>query len=95
MVTVVLVVTVLLVAVKLALAAPALTVTLAGTVAALVLLLERVTTAPPAGAPLVKVTVPCELTPPATVVGLSVIDDSEAGAGCGVTVSVAVRFTPL
>jgi hypothetical protein len=43
--------------VKAALVAPAATVTLAGTVAA-VLLLERFTSAPPAGAALVRVTVP-------------------------------------
>jgi hypothetical protein len=49
---------------------PAATVTLAGTVAAAVLLLERVTTAPPVGAAPLSVTVPVELFPPTTVVGL-------------------------
>ncbi len=57
---------------KLALVAPALTVTLDGTVATLVLLLESPTTAPPAGAGPLSVTVPVEELPPWTVVGLSV-----------------------
>ena len=45
------------------------TVTDAGTVATALLLLVRVTTAPPVGAAADSVTVPCELTPPSTVVG--------------------------
>jgi hypothetical protein len=44
--------------VKVALVAPAGTVTLAGTVATAVLLLDRVTTVPPDGAGLFNVTVP-------------------------------------
>jgi hypothetical protein len=75
-VTVVLAVTVLLAIVKVALVEPALIVTLAGTVAALVWLLERVTTAPPLGAALLSVTVPCEEFPPITAVGLSESDES-------------------
>ena len=63
------VVTELVVTVKLALVAPASTVTLAGTVAA-VELSESVTTAPPAGAAALKVTVPVEEFPPTTLVGL-------------------------
>ena len=78
--------------VKVALVAPAGTVTLAGTVAA-GLLLERVTGAPPAGAGPFSVTVPVESPtsgPPITLVGLSV---SEERIG-GITVSEAVRVPP-
>ena len=83
--------------VKLALVAPAAMVTLAGTTA-LVLLLERATVAPPLGAALVSVTVPCELLPPVTLVGLTVSEDKLAGAGDGGggrSVNVAVRVMPL
>lgn len=59
--------------------APAATVTLTGTVAALVLLLDSETTAPPEGAALVRVAVPCEVLPPTTLVGLSATAES-AGA---------------
>jgi hypothetical protein len=64
-------------AVNVALKAPAGTVTLAGTVAALVLLLDSVTTAPPEGAALVRLAVPCEVLPPTTLAGLSAIPASE------------------
>ena len=57
--------------VKLALVAPAATVTLAGVFAAAELS-ESVTTAPPDGAAPVKVTVPCDELPPVTLVGLTV-----------------------
>lgn len=80
------------VAVNVALVAPAATVTVAGTVAAAVLLLESVTTAPPDGAPLDNVTVPCELEPPVTLVGFILTLCRLAG---GVAVSVAVRLVPL
>ena len=83
--------------VKFALVAPAATVTLAGGVA-LVLLLESATTAPPPGAAPVRVTVPCELLPPVTLVGFSAREDKLAGGGgggTGLTVSVAVRAVPL
>ncbi len=63
------IVTALVVMVKFALSAPAATVTLEG-VAAAGSLLESVTTAPPDGAAAVKVTVPVEEFPPATLVGL-------------------------
>jgi hypothetical protein len=59
---------------------PAATVTLAGTVAADVLLLESVTAAPPEGAGPLRVTVPCEETPPTTVVGSSETAESAACA---------------
>src|SRR5579859_198055 len=79
--------TVLVLMAKVEVVAPAATVTLAGTCATLVLLLERATCAPPAGAGAVRVTVPvddCE--PPTTVVGLRVSEESEAaGGGGGVT----------
>ena len=76
-------VTDLVVTVKLALVAPAAMVTLAGTVAAVVLLLDSVTTAPPEGAAPVSVTVPCEELPPKTLVGLSVSAERVAGPGGG------------
>lgn len=93
-VTVVAVVTVVVAIVKVALVAPAGTVTLAGTVAAPTLL-DSETTRPPDGAALVNVTVPCDVVPPVTLVGLSATAFRLAGGGTGVTVSVAVRFTPL
>jgi len=70
--------------VNVALLAPAATVTLAGTVAVDVLLLVRVTAAPPAGAGPLSVTVPVEESPPVTVVGFSdsvesVTDGEEVG----------------
>jgi hypothetical protein len=71
--------------VNVALVAPAVTVTLAGTVAAAVLLLPSVTAAPPAGAALLNVTVPVEDAPPITVAGLT---DTEETVGA-FTVSVA------
>src|SRR5919109_2162759 len=55
---------------------PAGTVTLAGTVAAL-LLLDSVTTAPPEGAALVRLAVPSEVLPPTTLAGLSAIPASD------------------
>jgi hypothetical protein len=74
--------------VKVALVAPAGTVTLAGTLAALLLLLSR-TCAPPAGAGPLSVTVPVEEVPPITLAGLSVSDET-VGRGGGVTVRVMV-----
>ncbi len=87
MVTEVDVVTALVVTVKVALVAPARTVTLAGTVATAVLLLERVTTAPPLGAGPLSVTVPCEGLLPTTLPGLRA---SEERLTAGVTVREAV-----
>src|SRR2546422_10183777 len=68
---------------KVALVAPATTVTLAGTVAAAVLALLRPTTAPPAGAPAVNVTVPCDELPPTTEVGVTLTEDKLATGGGG------------
>src|SRR5262245_60355040 len=82
MVTEVGVLTVSVLTVKFAVVAPAATVTLAGTVAELELLLN-VTNAPPLGAALVRVTVPWALLPPVTLVGPSVTEDKEAGGGGG------------
>ncbi len=96
MVTAVDAATALVLTVKVALVAPAATVTLEGTVAAAVLLLESATCAPPAGAAPLNVTVPVEdCVPPITLVGLSVSDESVAGGGgAGATVIEAVRVTP-
>ena len=78
---------------KVALVAPAATVTLAGTVAAAVLLLASVTTIPPAGAGALRVTVPVEDVPPVTLAGLRLRAD-RVGAAVGFTVSMAVCVTP-
>jgi len=76
-----------------ALVAPAGTNTLEGTLAA-PLLLESTTCAPPAGAGPLSVTVPVEeFTPPITLVGLSVSEET-VGSGGDVTVSVADLLTP-
>src|SRR5260370_959854 len=72
-------VTVLVLTVNVALLAPAGTVTVAGTVAAAVLLLVRLTTAPPLGAGPLSVTVPVEGFPPVTLTGFSVTEDRATG----------------
>ena len=79
----------LVVTVKVALVAPALTVALVGTWAA-ALLLDRVTTAPPAGAGPFSVTVPVEELPPSTDERLRLTEMS-AGA---VTVKLAFWVVP-
>ena len=81
--------TVWVVTVKVRLVVPAVTVTLAGTVAAAVLLLESATTLPPDGAAADSVTVPVDDVPPVTVMGLSDSDASVGPALPGVTVSPA------
>jgi len=82
--------------VNVALVAPAATVTLNGTIAAAVLLVESATVAPPAGAGPLNVTVPVEGVPPMTLVGFSVSDERVGGGeGAGVTVSEADRVAPL
>ena len=75
--------------VKFALVLPDGTVTLDGTVAADVLLLESETTAPPEGAAAVRVTVPVELFCPLTLVGLSVSEESVTLPLAGLMVSEA------
>jgi hypothetical protein len=70
MVSAVFVPTGLVVAVKVAVVAPAATVTLEGTCAAAALLLDRVTIAPPAGAAPLNRTVPVDEAPPSTEEGL-------------------------
>ena len=75
--------------VKVALVLPAETVTLDGTVATDVLLLESETVAPPEGAAALRVTVPVELFPPLTVVGFRLSEDSVTLPLAGVMVSEA------
>src|SRR5437879_7019504 len=85
---------------KVALVAPAAMVTLAGTVATAVFALLRPTTAPPAGAPAVSVTVPCDELPPTTEVGVTLTEDKLATGGGGgggaavVTVKLPGSSTP-
>src|SRR5579859_319764 len=90
MVTLVLVVTALVLIAKIAEELPAATVTDVGTVATAVLLLARLTTAPPAGAFPARVTVPCEAAPPVTVAGLTL-----SVLNAGVTVSAVLCVAPL
>lgn len=66
------------------------TVTLAGTVAIVLLLLVIATTIPVAAIP-VRVIVPVDVLPPTTLVGLSDSDDTEGPR----TVTVAVRVVPF
>src|SRR5258705_413574 len=80
MVTVVEAETVLVLTVNVALVAPAATVTLAGTRATVVLLLESATCAPPAGAGPLNVTVPVDEFPPTTLVGFNASGASETEA---------------
>lgn len=75
---------------KVAVELPAGTVTLGGTVAS-ELLADSPTEIPPAGAALLKVTVPVEGLPPTTEVGSRDTDDN---VNAGVIVSCAVAFTP-
>ena len=80
----------LVVIVNVVLVLPAGIVTLDGTWAALVLLLCRVTVAPPVGAAPFKVTVPVALLPPTTELELRLTEDRVAA----LTVRVVVRVTP-
>ena len=81
------------VTVNVALVAPDATVTLAGTVAP-VLLLVSDTTAPPVGAAVVSVTLPCDAVPPTTLVGVTESADKDAGGGSADTVNTALRVEP-
>ena len=78
---------------KVAINAPAGTVTFAGTETA-VLLLDSATAHPPAGAAVVRRTVPCEAAPPVTVVGLTDTAESDVEGVADVTVSVALAVAP-
>jgi hypothetical protein len=82
--------TAVVVAVKVAVVAPASTVTVAGTWAAAVLLELKLTTAPPVGAGLSKVTVPVDDTPPSTVVGFTLTLLNAATGAVTVSKTVAV-----
>ena len=90
MVSAVAVVTGLVVMAKVAVVAFAATVTDAGTVAALMLLLASVTSAPPAGAAAASVTVPVLPAPLVTDAGFSVTE-----ASGGFTTSVTILEVPL
>ena len=87
------VVTAVVVTGKVAINAPAGTVTFAGTETA-VLLLDSATAHPPAGAAVVRRTVPCEAVPPVTVVGLTDTVESDVDGVADVTVSVALAVAP-
>ena len=81
MVTMVDAATALVLTVKVALVAPAVTVTLDGTLAAEVLLLKSVTTAPPDGAAPLSGTVPVEEFPPVTLAGFTESEERATDAG--------------
>src|SRR5260370_17455395 len=93
MVTAVDVATALVVTVKVALVAPAGTVTpLAGTLAA-ALLLDRETRAPPLGAGPFRVTVPVgEEAPPVTLAGLSLREEATGGTTVSAAACVPLRY---
>src|SRR4029077_1657336 len=81
MLTVVEAATPLVLTVNVALVAPAATVTLDGTLAAVVLLVERVTSAPPDGAAPLNVTVPVEEFPPVTLAGFTESEERATDTG--------------
>jgi len=87
--------TTLVLTVNVALVAPAATITLAGTRAAAVLLLESGTCAPPVAAGPLSVTVPVEELPPTTLVGFSTSEESVGDGGAtGLTVREADMVFP-
>ena len=73
------VLTITVLTVNVAVVLPGGTVTLGGTDATFVLLLLRLTVAPPAGAAALSVTVPVEETPPVRAAGLSDTDETAIG----------------
>ena len=77
--------------VNVAVALPAGTVMLAGTLVTTVLLVLSEIARPPAGAALLRVIVPVAGVPPATVSGLTVTEDSRVGT---VIVRLPVLLTP-
>src|SRR4030095_2703978 len=95
MVTDVLFATANVVTVKLADVRPPGTLTMPGTRAAFALLVASVTEIPPAGAAELRNTVPVAFVPPATVVGVIVIDCRSGGAfGSGTTLTNIDLVTP-
>jgi len=90
-VTLIFLVTLFVETAKVAVLDPDATVTLAGTVATLVLVLDKVTVVPLFGAGPVRVTVPVDVPPPRSELGLKETDEA-AGA---VTVNDAVFVVPL
>ena len=93
-VTGVLVATAKVVAVKLADVLPAVTVTVDGTEATVVLLLWRATIAPPVGAAPLRVTVPVELLPPPTEAGFNVSVLSVAELTASVAPACVLPYVP-
>lgn len=77
--------------VNVTLRAPAGTVTVAPTVAAVVLLEDKVTFVPPAGAAALSTTVAVDALPPFTLAGFNVTD---SGAAVGVTCNTALCVVP-
>ena len=75
---------------KLALTAPAATVTAAGMLATAGALLASDTVAPPGGAGTLSVTVPVDALPAETLAGSTLKDASEAGT----TLRIVERFSP-
>jgi hypothetical protein len=90
MVTGVLPATGLVVAANVPVVAPAANATVAGTWAAAVLLLLSVTTAPPAGAGPLSVTVPVDEVPPVTDVGFMLTEPTPGGVTVKVVFSVVL-----